>query len=71
MVEGKKRGRPAAEKKQKVMAFTLDACLEPYLQRAATEAGYTHARSGKPNVSAWLNALLTKAEAEHTAGIER
>lgn len=51
-------GRPAADK-QKV-GFTLDTDLLPLMERKAMRDGYTHKRSGKANVSAWLNDLIRK-----------
>jgi hypothetical protein len=44
------------------MSFTLDPDLLPWMEREAKAAGYTMKRSGKPNVSGWLNAILVQME---------
>lgn len=57
-------GRPAAELDKVRVSYTIDTDLLPFMERQAAAEGFVMKRSGKPNVSAWLNAKLRKMEIE-------
>ena len=58
------RGRPASPSEKEIMGFTLDSDLKSFIEQQAIRAGFIHQRSGKGNISAWLNSQLRKMQAE-------
>ena len=53
-------GRPPAIQDKVRVSYTIDDDLPASMEAEALREGFTHKRSGKPNVSLWLNELLRK-----------
>ena len=58
------RGRPASPTEKEIMGFTLDSDLKAFIEQQAIREGFIHQRSGKGNISAWLNEQLRKMQNE-------
>lgn len=51
-------GRPPADKVR--VSYTIDDDLPALMEKQAQKDGFIHNTSKKPNVSAWLNALVRR-----------